>query len=64
MQTVYRSLNLTDEERKEFMKDKVTFRSFTSSSSDRAVAKFYDGNTLLIINLNALSKHHTEENGR
>ncbi|CAF2937646.1 unnamed protein product [Rotaria sp. Silwood2] len=53
--TVYRSLNLTDKERQKFMSDKVKLTSFISTSRSRKVAEFYDGNTLLIIDLNMQS---------
>jgi hypothetical protein len=55
--TVYRSLNLDDEQRKEFMQPQVAFLSFTSTSTNRGLAEFYNGNTLLVINLEGLLPH-------
>ncbi|CAF2976223.1 unnamed protein product [Rotaria sp. Silwood2] len=51
IQTVYRGLDLTDEQRQEYMKQNVIFKSFTSTSGCRDVAQVF-GNTLLIIDLN------------
>ena len=49
--TVYRSLNLNDEQRIQFTKDKIKFISFTSSTKNREKAEQF-GNTLLIIHPN------------
>jgi hypothetical protein len=49
--TTYRGLTLTDEERKAFMKETMTFTAFTSTSRSRMLAEQF-GNTLLIIDLN------------
>ena len=49
--TTYRGLTLTDEERKAFMNESMTFTAFTSTSRSRAQAEQF-GNTLLIIDLN------------
>ncbi|CAF3955024.1 unnamed protein product [Rotaria sp. Silwood1] len=54
--TVYRSLNLDDEQQKQFMEEVMKFTSFISTSRSREVADFYDGNTLLIIDLNLRHK--------
>ncbi|CAF1527409.1 unnamed protein product [Rotaria sordida] len=51
IKTVYRGVYLTDEQRQEFMKQNVVFKSFTSTSRNRAIAEMF-GNTLLIIDLN------------
>ena len=48
---VYRSLDLTDQQRKEFMQEIMKFTAFTSTTCNRSIAEFYDGNTLLIIDL-------------
>lgn len=48
---VYRGVNLTDEQRLNFMKSNIHFSSFTSTSKNRNVADIF-GNTLLIIELN------------
>ena len=48
---VYCSLNLDDEQRKQFMKKWIKFTSFTPTSSDREVAELFSGNTLFIIGL-------------
>ncbi|UJR24218.1 hypothetical protein I4U23_027184 [Adineta vaga] len=53
--TTYRGLTLTDEERKAFMKEKMTFAAFTSTSKSRVQAEQF-GNTLLIIDLNVKCK--------
>ncbi|CAF1110925.1 unnamed protein product [Didymodactylos carnosus] len=50
--TVYRGLTVTDEERKNFMKGRVKFTAFTSTSRDRRLAEIF-GNTLLIFDLDA-----------
>jgi len=47
---VYRGIDLTDEERLNFMKSDIQFLSFTSTSKKRQVADIY-GNTLLVIEL-------------
>ncbi|CAF1363794.1 unnamed protein product [Didymodactylos carnosus] len=57
---VYRGLNLTDEQRKEFMKERdywnpIKFTSFTSTSGNRKLAERF-GNTLLIFDLKVKSK--------
>jgi hypothetical protein len=49
--TTYRGLTLTDEERKAFMTETMTFAAFTSTSRSRMQAEQF-GNTLLIIDLN------------
>ncbi|CAF3905449.1 unnamed protein product, partial [Rotaria sp. Silwood1] len=49
--TVYRGLTLTDEQREDFMKEKLTFTSFTSTSKNREKAEQF-GDTLLIMDLN------------
>jgi hypothetical protein len=46
--TIYRGVDLSDEQREEFMKDKVIFSSFTSTSKNQQLAEWL-GNTLLII---------------
>lgn len=48
--TVYRSLNLNDEQRQEFTKANIKFTSFTSSIKSQENAELF-GNTLLIIHL-------------
>ena len=48
--TVYRSLNLNDEQRQEFKKANIKFTSFTSTIKNRETAESF-GNTLLIIHL-------------
>lgn len=48
--TVYRGVDLTEDEREKFMKDQIIFRSFTSTTKNRTLAEWY-GNTLLIIDL-------------
>ncbi len=52
--TVYRGLNLTDEQREEFIKldaeQRIRFLSFTSTSRNRAFAEQF-GNTLLVIEI-------------
>jgi hypothetical protein len=49
--TVYRGLNLSDEEREELMKEEeIQFKAYTSTSKNRTLAEWY-GNTLLIIDL-------------
>jgi hypothetical protein len=48
---VYRGVNLTDEERQQFMKDEVKFTAFTSTSTNREAAEMF-GNILLIFDLN------------
>ncbi|CAF4129103.1 unnamed protein product, partial [Rotaria sp. Silwood1] len=51
--TVYRGLNLTDEEREEFINKEdgiIEFKAFTSTSKNRELAELF-GNTLLIIDL-------------
>jgi hypothetical protein len=48
--TVYRGLNLTEDERKRFTNDRVLFPSFTSTTKNRILAEWF-GNTLLIIDL-------------
>jgi hypothetical protein len=48
--TVYRGLNLTEDERKTFMTDQIRFASFTSTTKNRTLAEWF-GNTLLIIDL-------------
>ncbi len=53
--TIYRGLTLTDEERKAFMKETMTFTAFTSTSKSRVQAEQF-GNTLLIIDLNVKCK--------
>ncbi|CAF4143435.1 unnamed protein product [Adineta steineri] len=50
--TVYRGIELSDEQRQDFMKEKVIFSSFTSTSKNRKRAEL-SGNTLLIIKFNA-----------
>ena len=56
IQTVYHGLNLTDEERQQFMPEfGLQFISFTSTSTNRAKAEKF-GNTLLIIDLD-VKKH-------
>lgn len=52
IQKVYRGVDLTDEQRQEFMKKEIIFKSFTSTSANRKVAEMYKNNTLLIIDLN------------
>lgn len=49
---VYRGIELDDEQRQEFMKPKVIFKSFTSASKKREIADIF-GNTLLIIHLHS-----------
>jgi hypothetical protein len=49
--TVFRGIDLTDEQRRIFSND-VQFCSFTSASKSRPVAEFYNRNTLLVIDLN------------
>jgi hypothetical protein len=49
--TVYRSLNLNDEQRLEFTKANIKLISFTSTTKSRENAERF-GNTLLIIHLN------------
>ena len=51
IETVYRSLNLDDEDRQKFMQQSLWFSAFTSTSKNRQLAELYGGNTLLIINL-------------
>ncbi|CAF2142897.1 unnamed protein product [Rotaria magnacalcarata] len=54
---VYRGLTLTDEERKNFMKEEMRFTAFTSTSKNRTLAELL-GNTLLIIDLNVKERRH------
>jgi len=56
--TVYRGLNLDDQQRKQFMEEIMKFTSFTSTTRSRKVAEFYDENTLLIIDLNQRDNNH------
>ncbi|CAF1341820.1 unnamed protein product [Didymodactylos carnosus] len=49
--TVYRGLTLTDEQRKEFTKEKSVLTHFTSTSTNRKLAERF-GNTLLVFDLN------------
>lgn len=49
--TTYRGLTLTDEERKAFMKETMTFTAFTSTSRSRVQAEQF-GDTLFIIDFN------------
>jgi hypothetical protein len=51
--TVYRGMTLSDEQRKEFMREDetVTFPSFTSTTKNRRVAEMYSGNSLLIMDI-------------
>lgn len=49
--TLYRGLTLTDEERQEFLKKKIRFTTFISTSRKREVAEIFIGNTLLIFDL-------------
>lgn len=56
--TVYRGLNLDDQQRKQFMEEMMKFTSFISTTLSRKVAEFYDGNTLLIIDLNQRDNNH------
>ncbi|CAF5086113.1 unnamed protein product, partial [Rotaria magnacalcarata] len=60
---VYRGLLLTDEQRQDFMKEKITFTSFTSTSRNRDLAEIY-GNTLLIIDLNPNLENLSDTTGR
>jgi hypothetical protein len=53
---VYRGLTLTDAQRQDYMKGEFTFTAFTSTSKNRDVAEFYNGNTLLIIDLAVKSR--------
>ena len=48
---VYRGVNLTDKQREEFMKQRVIFKTFTSTSTNQAVAEMFGKNTLLIMDL-------------
>jgi hypothetical protein len=50
IQTVYRGVNLDDEQRQQYRKKDVKFTAFTSTTTDRALAEIY-GNTLLIMDL-------------
>lgn len=50
--TVYRGIDLTDEQRHELMANAIRFDSFTSTSKNRTLAEWY-GNTLLILNINS-----------
>ncbi|CAF0974124.1 unnamed protein product [Rotaria magnacalcarata] len=59
--TVYRGLNLTDEQRQEFMEDHVVFFAFTSTSTNRVKAEAF-GNTLLIIDLNVQHPYYPDQN--
>ncbi|CAF4601527.1 unnamed protein product, partial [Rotaria socialis] len=59
--TVYRGLNLTDEQRQEFMEDHVVFFAFTSTSRNRVKAEVF-GNTLLIIDLNVQHPYYPDQN--
>lgn len=52
IETAYRGLDLTDDQRLEYMKPEVIFKSFTSTSQDEAVAEMFMKNTLLVIDLN------------
>jgi hypothetical protein len=56
IRTVYRGLNLTNEERQQFMAEYILFKSFTSTSINREKAEEF-GNTLLIIDLNVKIFH-------
>jgi hypothetical protein len=58
--TVYRGLDLTDQQREDFMKY-LTFTSFTSTSRNRELAENF-GNTLLIIDLD-VKDHHSWSRG-
>jgi hypothetical protein len=51
--TVYRGMILSDEQRKEFMREDetVTFASFTSTTKSRTVAEMYSRNSFLIIDI-------------
>ena len=60
---LYCSLNLDDEQRKQFMKKWIKFTSFTSTSTDREVAELFSGNTLCIIDL-AVSSRKIEHKAR
>jgi hypothetical protein len=51
LRTVYRGLNLDDDQRQDFMKKDIKFTAFTSTSRNRVLAEIF-GNTLLIIDLN------------
>jgi hypothetical protein len=58
IETVYRGLNLTDEERCFYMCEYVVrFSAFTSTSTNRELANWY-GNTLLIIKPNFYSRFY------
>ncbi|UJR12763.1 hypothetical protein I4U23_016937 [Adineta vaga] len=48
--TVYRGVNLTNEQRQKFIDDYIRFESFTSTSRNRTLAEWF-GNTLLILNI-------------
>ncbi|CAF1172635.1 unnamed protein product [Didymodactylos carnosus] len=58
--TVYRGLNLNDEQRQEFTKANIKFTSFTSATKTRGNAEHF-GNTLLIIHLNVEDQFNEAE---
>lgn len=58
--TVYRSLNLNDEQRMQFKKDNIKLVASTSSSKSREYAECF-GNTLLIIQLDGNTQPHRIE---
>lgn len=48
---VYRGVNLTDDQRQQFMESEVKFTAFTSTSTNPKVAENFSDNTLLIFDL-------------
>jgi hypothetical protein len=59
--TVYKGLELTDEERKDYMKEEVKFTAFTQTYKQRRDSECF-GNTLLIIDLNVKSNSFKGQN--
>ena len=58
--TVYRNLNLNDEQRIQFRKPNIKFTLFTSTTKRRDIAESF-GNTLLVIYLNIDERVHTDD---
>ncbi|CAM2723621.1 unnamed protein product [Rotaria socialis] len=59
--TVYKDLELTDEERKDYVKEEVKFTAFTETYKQRRDSECV-GNTLLIIDLNVKSNSFKDQN--
>ncbi len=52
IRTVYRGVDLDDEQRQQYLNEDIKFTAFTSTTTDRALAEIL-GNTLLIMDLKA-----------